>query len=134
MTFFLDTSALLALFDSTDAHHQWAVGEIEKLRADGPAIVCDIVYCEASVGMQSTEELDEALRALGIERIAESDTALFRAGRAFKEYKHVNRGPKNGVMPDFLIGAVAEDNGTALLTSNHRDFQKYFPNVVVIHP
>ena len=57
-------------------------------------IVPDIVYCEVSVGMKDQSELDEAITILGLERIQCSDGALFRAGRAFKRYREINRGPK----------------------------------------
>lgn len=134
MTAFVDTCILISLLDDQDKNHLWSVAEISKRKRSGPMIICDIVYCEASIAMNSNQELDEALDAWGIERLAESDSALFRAGRAFKKYKEDNKGPKLGVVPDFLIGAVAEVNAAPLISSNRKDFTGYFPAVKIVSP
>ena len=84
--------------------------------------------------MASKEEVDLALTALAVERTAESDEVLFRAGRAYILYRDENRGPKANVLPDFLIGASAEVAGAPLLTTNKKDFLKYFPRIKIIAP
>jgi predicted nucleic acid-binding protein len=134
MTTFLDTCVVIALINDADRLHTWSVAEVRKCKAHGPAVICDIVYCEASVAMNAREDLDEAIAVWGIERIRMPDDALFRAGRAFKRYKDVNAGPKMGVLPDFLIGATAEVHSAPLMTDNVRDFTKYFPTVIFISP
>lgn len=134
MTTFLDTCVVIALFDDADRLHEWSVQEVEKCKANGPAVICDIVYCEASVGMNTRQELDEAIEAWGIERVSLPDDALFSAGKAFKKYKTQNRGPKHGVLPDFLIGATAESHGVPLITNNAKDYARYFPAVSLISP
>jgi predicted nucleic acid-binding protein len=134
MTTIVDTNIILALLDPADQHHAWAAGEIVVRKALGPAIIPDIVYCEVSVGMGSQADLDEAIKKLDLEREPESDAALFRAGRAFNDYRKTNKGPKLGVLPDFLIGAHAEAANLPLMTANPKDFTGYFPTVVLIQP
>lgn len=97
-------------------------------------MICDIVYCEASVGMNTRQELDEVIDAWGIERVQMPDDALFRAGRAFLQYKNVNKGQKPGVLPDFLVGATAEVHGAPLMTDDVARFMTYFPSVSLIRP
>jgi predicted nucleic acid-binding protein len=121
MTTFLDTNVVIALLN-------------DKRKGDGPAIVSDIVYCEISIAMKDIAELDEAIVRLGLERLRCNDAALFRAGRAFKHYREINKGPKLGLLPDFLIGAVAEVSGAPLMTTNSKDFVGYFPKMGVISP
>jgi predicted nucleic acid-binding protein len=46
----------------------------------------------------------------------------------------VNKGPKLGVLPDFLVGALAEVAKIPLMTANPGDFANYFPKMKVICP
>src|SRR5258706_340212 len=123
MTTFVDTNVIVALLDGKHHHHAWSVKELNERKIEGPAIVSDIVYCEVSVGMKDMAELDEAIARLGLERISLTNAALFRAGRAFLRYRDLNKGPKLGVLPDFLVGAVAATHGAPLMTANPDDFR-----------
>ncbi len=134
MTTFLDTCVVIALINDNDRLHAWSVAEVTKCKANGPAVICDIVYCEASVGMPTRAGLDAVIEEWGIERIQMPDDALFRAGRAFLQYKDVNKGQKTGVLPDFLVGATAEVHGAPLMTDDVRRFTTYFPSVSLIRP
>lgn len=134
MTTFLDTCVVIALLNDNDRLHEWSVEAVQKCKENGPAVICDIVYCEASVGMNTREDLDKAIEAWGIDRIAIPDDALFIAGHVFKRYRTANKGPKTGVLPDFLIGATAELHGAPLMTDNVRDYTGYFPGINFISP
>lgn len=133
MTTFLDTNVVIALLDAKHRYHSWSVEELAKRKMEGPAIVSDIVYCEVSVGMKDKTEVDKAIRTLGLERLRCQDDALVRAGVAFKKYKDINNGPKQGVLPDFIIGSVAETEGAPLMTVNSKDFISYF-DIELISP
>ena len=133
MTTFIDTNVLIALMNPDEPHHAWATEAFKKCKSDGPAIISDIVYCEFSIAMDSQEVLNETLEAFALERYPTPDAAFFRAGRAYKTYR-TRKGTKNNVLPDFIIGAVAELAEAPLLTANHRDYEGYFPRVELIHP
>ena len=75
-----------------------------------------------------------SLQSLGIESVADNEAALFRASRAYMQYRGLNKGPKLSLLPDFLIGAAAETLGHPLVTTNARDFQRYFQGLEIIHP
>lgn len=134
MSTFLDTNVVIALLDSKDPNHAWSVRELDARRAEGPAIVSDIVYCEVSVGMKDRADTDAAISKLGLERMRSRDEALFRAGRAYTDYKTKNSGPKMGVLPDFIIGATADVENSPLMTANQRDYTGYFPKLQLICP
>lgn len=134
MITFLDTSVLIHLLNPDAKMHSWSARQFESCKANGPVVVTDIVYCEFSVGMPSKEAVDAALSVLAVERHTTSDEVLFRAAAAFRQYKDQNKGPKLNVLPDFLIGASAEVVGVPILTTNPRDFLKYFPDVQTIAP
>lgn len=134
MTTFFDTSAVIPLTDDTHEAHLWCRGRYEAAAVDNPPIVMsDMVYCEVSMGMDSKEATDEALAKLFIERVGYSDEALFKAGRAFLRYKR-NGGASGNVLPDFLIGALAEADGSPIVTRDDKKIRTYFPGVARIHP
>lgn len=134
MTTFLDTNVLLAALNDQEPHHEWAVEQIETSKAKGPTIVSNVVYCEFSVGMATKDDVDAAIDELGLERLAEDDEVLFRAGKAFKKYREQHGGQKVNVLADFLIGAMAEVSGGTLVTANGKDFVGYFPNLGLVTP
>jgi predicted nucleic acid-binding protein len=131
MTTFLDTNILIYLLDAEAELHEWAVSQLEARLEVGPAVISDIVYCEFSVAMNTVEETDAAIAQLALERIRGSTEVLFRAGKAFQAYKN-NNGPKNQVLPDFIIGATASVAGVPLMTANPGDFVGYFPGLQII--
>lgn len=134
MTTFFDTSALIALTKDDEVHHDWSLAEFEAGKLRGPVIISPIVFAEYCVSIPTLEEVRRVLQDLGIEAIGEEDVALFRASRAYVKYKDVNKGPKTSLFPDFLIGAAAETTGRPLVTTNERDFVKYFDAISLIHP
>lgn len=131
MTTFVDTNVLIDALDPEAANHSWAREQLAA--ADQPLVICDIVYSELSVGMNSVSDTSTAVTSLLIERTRYSDDALFSAGKAFRRYRRQG-GIKTNVLSDFLIGAAAEVDGSPLLTSNARDFRTYFPTLTLICP
>ncbi len=134
MTTFLDSSILISLINKTEENHQWAFDQFNIRKQKGPVIISDIVYSEISVTFRDVGEINHALGELGVERYPGSDDALLGAGRAYKEYKTANKGPKNSLLPDFFIGAEAMHEKAPLMTNNQKDFLKYFPNLELIVP
>jgi predicted nucleic acid-binding protein len=134
MTTFLDTSIVIALLRPDDPNHEWSVNQLIARRAEGPAIISDVVFAEMSVAMPDLNSAKQAVEMLALDRVHFSDEALFRAGKAFKKYKEDRDGPKLGVLPDFFIGAIADVTEAVLLTANKRDFISYFPAVTLISP
>ncbi|HTK35589.1 MAG TPA: PIN domain-containing protein [Caulobacteraceae bacterium] len=133
MTTFLDTNVLIALLNDREPHHVWSVEQLKACKLNGPALISDIVYCEFSVGMATQAHVDAAVARFALERMPSDDAVLFRAGAAFKQYK-AQKGQKTNVLPDFLIGAIAEVSGAPLVTANPKDFTGYFPNIQIIAP
>lgn len=142
MTALIDTSALIGLTDPDDEWQEWAKEQFIRLKAEGPVILLDIVYAETSAGMNSQDDMDTALSRLGLQRYANKDGALFLASRAMLRYRQHKKAakasghifPPKRVLPDMLIGAVAEFEGIPLLTANAADFKKYFPSITLIAP
>jgi len=131
----LDTSALIALLNNAEDAHTAVLREFQKYKTSGMVFITEVVFAEASAGMSSAEELRLALDELGISDLAANDEGLFSAGQVFKNYRRSKgTGKKDGVLPDFMIGAVAEAKGVALITLNDRDFVNKFEDLAVVNP
>lgn len=134
MTAFFDSSVLFAVLKDTDAHHAWSVTQLDAYKAQGPVIIAEIVYCELSYDMRSHKDVDAVVERLALERLPQTSKSLFRASKAFRRYKEENKGKKTNVLPDFLIGALAEVSGAPLITANAKHFRGYFPNLKLVAP
>lgn len=126
MTTFFDTSALFAVINDDERHHEWSKATLMERKNHGPVIISDVVFSEFSVGMTSVEDVRAAVEELALERYPNDDDMLFRAGKAFYEYRQANKGPKVNVLPDFMIGAAAEVAGVPLVTADPKKFETYF--------
>ena len=134
MTTLLDTNILLSVLNTNEKHNAWSIAQLQAQKAKGPALICDIVYCEFSVGLPDRDSVDAAVGQLALERLGRtSDEALFVAGKAYKKYR-TQGGQKLNVLPDFLIGAVAQVHSLPLLTTNPGDYKGYFPQLTLISP
>lgn len=133
MAVFVDTSVLIPLLDKRSDHHEWCQEQVNAASQEGAVVVSDIVYAELSVGMTTKQDVDEAIARFAFSRRGYSDEALFRAGRAFLDYR-ANGGPRDSLLPDFLVGALAELEGEPVLTRDPGKVSTYFPTVRLISP
>ncbi|WP_152456406.1 type II toxin-antitoxin system VapC family toxin [Roseivivax sp. THAF40] len=131
----MDTSALIALLNDDEEAHTAVLREFQRYKSSGMVFITEVVFAEASAGMDSAEELRLALDELGISDLQANDDGLFSAGQVYKAYRQSKgTGKKDGVLPDFMIGAVAYARGVALITLNDRDFVNKFKDLSVVNP
>ena len=134
MTTLFDTSTLLAVLNQTEPHHRWSTSQLQSCKARGPVVISDMIYCELSVGIATHVEMEKVIKYLAVDRLEGNDEVLFRAGKAYEQYKKKKGASKTNVLPDFLIGAAAEVARIPLVTANPKDFVSYFPSLSVIKP
>jgi predicted nucleic acid-binding protein len=134
MTTFVDTNVFIELLREDSDFHAWAKDTIAERRGEGPLVICDVVFSELSVGLETLEKTNLAIEQFAVERLNFSDEVLVRAGAAFKRYRDINKGPKINVLPDFFIGAQAAVEDAPLITINDADFRSYFPSLKLIKP
>ncbi len=79
------------------------------------------------------EALEAVLGESGVAIAAIPRPALFLAGKVFQRYR-ASGGRRNGVLPDFFIGAHAAVVGMTLLTRDIQRYRRYFPTVVLVTP
>ena len=84
---------------------------VVRTRREGRLTVCEVVYAEVAPAFLSHWDLDNALHALGVELDPIGAEATWLAGQKFKTYRDAG-GPRQHLIPDFLIAAHAGFNPT----------------------
>ncbi|HNQ89627.1 MAG TPA: type II toxin-antitoxin system VapC family toxin [Verrucomicrobiota bacterium] len=128
----VDSSVLLAVFNGEPSAASW-VDLLIAARREGQLVVCDVVYAELSLAFATEAALQEALRKLGVSFESISPAAAWHAGASFRAYRDAG-GPRNHLIPDFLIAAHAQIQANRLAASDRGYLRSRFPGLNVIHP
>lgn len=129
----VDTNILLDMVTGDPVWADWSIQQLDAASVKGPLAINDVVYAELSVRFERIEQLDEILEAAGISLRPIPRPALFLAGKVFRRYR-ASGGIRNGVLPDFFIGAHAAVAGLPLLTRDVQRYRTYFPSLRLIAP
>jgi hypothetical protein len=129
----VDTNVLLDVLQNDPQWADWSQGELESASLTDSLAINAVIYSELSMAFDRIEELEAIISdaSLSLEEIPRE--ALFLAGKAFLSYRR-RQGTKQGVLPDFYIGAHAAVSDFALLTRDANRYRSYFPTVRLITP
>jgi predicted nucleic acid-binding protein len=110
-----------------------AQAALEAALAHGRLCVCAVVVAELGRYFKNNDTLSAFLSDCQIDHEPMSiDTAL-GAASIMRSYAR-NKGPRDRVAPDFLIGAHAMQQCDALLTTDGGFFRHYFKGLTVVAP
>lgn len=134
----VDSSVLIDLLGD-DLRAEAAEDSVRQALMRGPVVVCDVVVAEVVCGLGYGAELLDTLEDAGIGFSAVESRAAVRAGemqRRWKERRKAAGLPALGTraVPDFLIGAHALLQCTALISRDAGFFRDYFKGLKVIVP
>ena len=132
MTTAIDTNILLDILIPNEAFYDASAAALER-SASGLLVVCDIVYAELSVHFEKQMDCDEFLESTEIRVEPLTRRAHFLAGRAWRQYRRKS-GKRNRIIPDFLIGAHAQEQATRLLSRDRGFYRELFPSLKVVDP
>ena len=110
-----------------------AQSALESALAQGSVCVCAVVVAELGRYFVDDQALCDFLADCQIDHDPLSMDAALQAARIMRSYTR-NKGPRERVAPDFLIGAHAMQQTDALLTCDAGFFQHYFEGLTVITP
>ena len=134
----IDSSILIDLLGG-DLRAEAAEDSLRQALARGPVVVCDVVLGEVVCGLGHGADLLDTLEEAGIAFSAIEARAAVRAGEMQRRYKERRKSaglPVVGerTVPDFLIGAHALLQCTALITRDAGFFRDYFKGLKLIVP
>ena len=129
----VDTNVLLDVLEDDSEWATWSQGQLDAASATDTLAINTIIYSELSIVFARIEDLEAVITeaSLAVEPIPRE--ALFLAGKVFLKYRRA-RGIKQGVLPDFYIGAHAAVMQWPILTRDVGRYQTYYPTVSLITP
>jgi predicted nucleic acid-binding protein len=106
---------------------------LEKALAQGSLCASAIVVAELGRYFEQAEDLLEFLAACQIEHDPLNIDTAIEAARIMRRYSK-NKGPRDRVAPDFIIGAHALKQADALISTDDGFFRHYFDGLRVLTP
>jgi hypothetical protein len=129
----VDSSVLLDMLTEDPQFADASSRCIEQALAAGEVVVCDAVVAEVQAMIETNETAMDALSEYGIRYLATSEQAAVRAGHMQRRFRD-RGGRRERVVADFLIGAHALLQCTALITRDAGFYRDYFKGLKVIVP
>jgi predicted nucleic acid-binding protein len=106
---------------------------MEVALSHGSLSACAVVIAELGRYFVDDQDLQEFLAACQIDHDPLSFNTALEAARIMRGYAR-NKGPRERVAPDFLIGAHALRQADALLTTDAGFYRNYFAGLRVLTP
>jgi predicted nucleic acid-binding protein len=135
----IDTSVLIDLLGE-DARADAAELSLRDALAHGPVVVCDVVVSEITAGLGHGAEIMDVVEEMGMSFLPVERKSAVRAGEMQRRYKQRLRtlgktSPAvQRTVPDFIVGAHALLQCSALITRDAGFFRDYFKGLKVIVP
>jgi len=135
----VDTSVLVDLLGE-DAMADAAESCLRDALALGPVVLCDVVVSEITAGLGHGAEIMNVVEEMGMSYLPVERKAAIRAGEMQRRYKQRLRAAgmvstaAQRTVPDFIVGAHALLQCSALITRDAGFFRDYFKGLKVIVP
>ena len=99
----------------------------------GEVVICDAVVAEVQTMLATRETAMDTLAGMGLRYLATTEVAAVRAGHMQRRFRD-RGGRRDRVVADFIIGAHALMQCSALITRDHGFFRDYFKGLKLIVP
>lgn len=134
-----DTNVIIDARDRSEAHHSWAVRQIQEAVAGEGGGVNAVTLAELCAGSPKPEDIEPEIRKLGLEIFDVPAVASEICGAAYRRYLAARRASGGGAapktpLPDFFIGAHTEVMRWKLATRDAERICRYFPKVRLLRP
>ncbi len=129
----LDSSVLIDVLVGDPQHADASEAAIASALATDDVVVCEAVVAEVQTMLDTDVNVMEVLESMGIRFQPGNEQVAMRAGLMNKRFR-TRGGRRERVTPDFLIGAHAMLQCTALITRDEAFFRFFFKGLRIIVP
>ena len=99
----------------------------------GGLVVSDVVWAEVAARYAGEASASEIFTAFGVRFVPLDQACADRAGEAWAGYRDQG-GPRERILPDFLVGAHAITAADRLLTRDRGFYRSYFSELEIVDP
>jgi predicted nucleic acid-binding protein len=129
----VDSSVLIDVLIDDPRFSDASTAAVGHALNDGAVIACDVVWAEIAGWGRADQMITEAIAGLGIDYSPVWKAAAERAGWVWARYRAAG-GPRERMVPDFLIGAHALTQADRLLTRDRGFYRRYFETLTIVDP
>ena len=135
----IDSSILIDLLGEDPTMADAAEGCVREALARGPVVLCDVVVSEITAGLGRGADIMDVVEEMGMKFVPVERRSAIRAGEMQRRYSERRRsaglpGLSPRTVPDFIVGAHALLQCSALITRDASFFRDYFKGLKVITP
>jgi predicted nucleic acid-binding protein len=128
----VDSSVLIEILVGA-AQAEAAEDALRAALSLGPVLVCDVVVAEICSSLRDGDQSMQTLEDMGIRFSEVERKSAIRAGEMQRRYR-ARGGARQRTVPDFIVGAHALLQCSALITRDAGFFRDYFKGLKVIVP
>jgi predicted nucleic acid-binding protein len=126
----LDSSVLIQLYRKQAGWETWR-DCLQAAASEGELIISPVAFAEFSIAYPSEQSARADLERLHIHYEPIDPAAAYLAGQVFLRYRRKG-GPRQHLIPDFLIAAHASVQANRLAALDRGYFRAYFPALVLL--
>lgn len=132
MTTALDASVLWAILKNEATAGAWEE-TLMRAAAEGPLVISPVAFAELAPSAADVGGLNDFLLSLQIRFDPITPEAAFAAGTFFLQYRQAG-GPREHLIPDFVIAAHALMQADRLAAIDRGYLRRWFPGLVLLQP